>query len=137
MNRLVRALIGIPAAAVLSMAGTTVVASAATGVPSGPPPTGSGVWCVSVTGAKACFAEYGDRVWVDDTQANGDSAAATLQDQESSTTWYRECFNNRGADGGWVMCNFDLPEYQEGLLWAVNQPFIGAQASTKIWTTII
>jgi hypothetical protein len=138
MNKLVRALIVVPATALLIMAGTTAQASATTGSPSGPPPEGSmGVWCVSVTGAKACFAEYGDRVWVKDTQANGDSAAATLQDQEPSASWYRECFNYRGADGGWVMCDFDVPENNAGLLWAVNQPFIGAQKSIKIFTTLI
>nr|WP_203590318.1 hypothetical protein [Streptomyces sp. SID13031] len=118
------------------MAGTTTVASAADGAPSGAPPSGLGVWCVSVTGAKACFAEYGDRVWVKDTKANGQSAAATLQDQESSSSWYRECFNRRGEAGGWVMCDFDVPENNEGLLWAVNNPFLGAEASTKIWTSI-
>ncbi|MEU4390759.1 hypothetical protein [Kribbella sp. NPDC023855] len=138
MSRLVRRLIGIPATAVLIMAGTTAVAAAAEGKPSGAPPEGSlGVWCVSTTGAKACFAEYGDRVWVKDTKANGQSAAATIKDNESSTNWYRECFNYRGAAGGWVMCDFDVPENNEGVLWAVNNPFIGSQASTKIYTTII
>jgi hypothetical protein len=139
MKRLGRAMIAVPAAVVLITAGTATVASAAEGVPSGPPPAEKPgyVWCVSTTGAKACFAEYGDRVWVKDTQANGQSAAATLQDQSSSSSWYRECFNRRGADGGWVMCNFDVPEYQEGLLWAVNNPFVGSEASTKIYTSII
>jgi hypothetical protein len=128
----------VPAAAVLVTVGTTSGASAATGNPSGPPPEGSmGVWCVSTTGAKACFAEYGDRVWVKDTKANGAAAAATIKDNESSSNWYRECFNHRGASGGWVMCDFDVPENQEGVLWAVNNPFVGNQASTKIWTTII
>jgi hypothetical protein len=139
VGRLVRGLVVIPAAGVLIAAGTTGVASAATGVPSGAPPEGdSGVWCVSTTGAKACFAEYGDRVWVKDTKANGESAAGTIKDDGSSSTkWYRECFNTRGADGGWVMCDFDVPEYQKGVLWAVNNPFIGSQASTTIWTSII
>jgi hypothetical protein len=138
MSRLARALIGIPAAAVLITAGTATVASAATGVPSGPPPEGStGVWCVSTTGAKACFAEYGDRVWVKDTQKNGASAAGTIKEDASPSGWYRECFNRRGADGGWVMCDFDVPEYAKGVLWAVNNPFVGSSASTTIWTSII
>jgi hypothetical protein len=133
----VRALVGIPAAAVLVMAGTTSVASAADGTPSGAPPAeGLGVWCVSVTGAKACFAEYGDRVWVKDTVKNGDPVAATIKDNESGADWYRECFNRRGVDGGWVMCDFDVPENQKGTLWVVNNPWIGAQSSTPIWTTI-
>jgi hypothetical protein len=34
-------------------------------------------------------------------------------------------------------CDFDVPEHNEGVLWAVNNPFIGSQASTKIYTAII
>ncbi|GAA2270478.1 hypothetical protein GCM10010402_28280 [Actinomadura luteofluorescens] len=141
MNRLVRALVVVPATAVLITAGAAAVtagaASAATGEPSGAPPAadGSSVWCVSTSGAKACFAEYGDKVWVKDTAANGASAAGTLQDNESSSSWYRECFNTRGAAGGWVMCDFDVPEYQNGYLWAVDNPFVGSQAYTKIYTS--
>ncbi|GAA0622300.1 hypothetical protein GCM10009534_67110 [Kribbella sandramycini] len=111
---------------------------AAEGKPSGAPPEGSiGVWCVSVTGAKACFGEYGDKVWVKDTKANGEPAAGTIYERPAPSSWSRECFNRRGADGGWVMCNFDVPEHSEGLLWAVNNPFVGAQGSVKIYTTII
>jgi len=138
VGKLVRALIGIPAAVVLVSVGSTTVASAATGTPSSAPNEDAiGVWCVSTTGAKACFGEYGDKVWVKDTKANGDSAAGTIYNTDSGSDWYRECFNTRGADGGWVMCNFDVPEGREGLLWAANKPFVGSQASTKIWTTII
>ncbi|WP_344587287.1 hypothetical protein [Actinomadura vinacea] len=134
-----RALIVVPAMAAAITAGTVTAASAATGVPSGPPPSASdpGVWCVSTSGAKACFAEYGDRVWVKDTKKNGASAAATIKDDSSSSNWYRECFNRRGADGGWVRCNFNVPEYNKGVLWAVNKPFVGNSASTTIWTSII
>ena len=138
MSRLVRALFGIPAAVLLISVGTTAVASAADGKPRGAPPEGSmGVWCVSVTGAKACFKEYGDKVWVKDTKANGEIAAGSIYNTDSGTDFYRVCYNDRGADGGWVMCDFDVPENREGVLWAVNNPFIGAQGSTKIWTTII
>ncbi|MFI5732154.1 hypothetical protein ACIA49_18665 [Kribbella sp. NPDC051587] len=137
MGRLMRSLVGVPAAVVLIGVGTTGVASATDGTPSGAPPEGAiGVWCVSTTGAKACFQAYGDKVWVKDTKANGDSAAGTISDTETSMSWHRECFNTRGADGGWVMCNFDVPENSEGLLWAANKPFVGSQSSTKIWTTI-
>jgi hypothetical protein len=135
LKRRVRALIVVPATVVLTLAGTASVASAATGTPSGAPPAANGidVWCVSVTGAKACFAAYGDRVWVKDTKANGASAAGTI----TGKNWHRECFNSRGADGGWVMCNFDVPEYQDGELWAVNNPFIGSQTYTDIYTSNI
>ncbi|WP_327324243.1 hypothetical protein OG735_18230 [Streptomyces sp. NBC_01210] len=132
MSRLGRALMVTPAAAVLVAAGTATVASAATGTPSGAPP--SGATCVSTTGAKACFAAYGDRVWVKDTKANGQSAAGTIK-SKLPAHWGRECFNNRGKDGGWVMCNFDVPENQKGELWAVNNPFIGSQAYTEILTS--
>ncbi|MFC4110360.1 hypothetical protein [Micromonospora zhanjiangensis] len=117
----------------LIVAGTAVPASATTGTPSGAPPAANNVdvWCVSTTGAKACFAAYGDLVWVKDTKANGASAAGTIQ----GPGWSRQCFNTRGADGGWVKCNFDVPEYESGLLWAVNNPFVGSQASTKIYTS--
>lgn len=138
MNKLTRALVAVPATTLLVMGLTTIEAYAADGTPSGAPPEGSmGVWCVSVTGAKACFAEYGDRVWVKDTKANGAPAAGTISDTESSESWHRECFNRRGADGGWVMCNFNVPEGNSGLLWAANNPFVGAQASVKIFTQLI
>lgn len=138
MNKLTRALVAVPATTLLVMGLTTIEAFAADGNPSSAPPEGStGVWCVSTGGAKACFAAYGDRVWVKDTKANGAPAAGTIYDTESSTNWSRECFNRRGEDGGWVMCNFDVPEGNEGLLWAANNPFVGSQSSTKIWTTII
>ncbi|MEV6412074.1 hypothetical protein [Kribbella sp. NPDC051718] len=138
MKRFVRGLAAVSAVTVVILAGTTIPASATDGSPSGAPPEGRiGVWCVSVTGAKACFGEYGDKVWVKDTKANGEPAAGTISDTESDVSWHRECFNRRGADGGWVMCDFDVPENDEGLLWAANNPFVGAEASTKIWTTII
>ncbi|MFG2476352.1 hypothetical protein [Streptomyces fagopyri] len=132
MNRLRCALTVIPAAAVLITAGTATVASATAGTPSGAPP--AGVTCVSTTGAKACFGAYGDRVWVKDTKANGESVAGTTK-SKLPANWGRECFNDRGEDGGWVMCNFDVPENQKGELWAVSNPFIGSQAYTEIWTS--
>ncbi|HEY9334201.1 MAG TPA: hypothetical protein VIQ79_07270 [Kribbella sp.] len=141
MRKLTRRLLGGAAAVVVVTAATTVAtttaASATTGTPSGAPPDDMDVWCVSTTGAKACFKAYGDKVWVKDTVANGQSAAGTIKEDASPSGWYRECFNTRGADGGWVMCDFDVPEYSAGVLWAVNNPFIGSQASTKIQTTII
>lgn len=138
MNRLARALIVAPATTVLILAGTTSGASAATGVPSGPPPAeGLGVWCVSTSGAKACFAAYGDIVWVKDTVANGDAAAGTIKEAPAPSSWGRECFNYRGKAGGWVKCDFDVPENSKGVLWAVNNPFIGNSSNTTIWTTII
>ncbi|WP_405432187.1 hypothetical protein [Micromonospora sp. NBC_00617] len=127
------ALIMVPATVALVLVGTASAASAATGKPSGAPPAANGVdvWCVSTTGAKACFAAYGDRVWVKDTKANGASAAGTIQ----GPSWSRQCFNSSGADAGWVMCDFDVPEYEKGLLWAVNKPFIGNESSTVIYTS--
>ncbi|MFG1907406.1 hypothetical protein [Kribbella sp. NPDC048928] len=136
MSRVRRVLLGGAAAVALITAGTTATASAATGVPSGPPPAENGwdVWCVSVTGAKACFASYGDRVWVKDTKTNGHSVAATIKSDPSHSHWGRECLNTRGADGGWVMCNFDVPEFQPGKLWVIDQPWIGDAAYTAIST---
>lgn len=132
-TRWVGALVMVPAAVALTLTGTASAASATTGTPSGAPPAADGVnvWCVSTTGAKSCFAAYGDKVWVKDTKANGASAAGTIQ----GSNWSRQCFNSRGADSGWVMCDFDVPEYEEGLLWAVNNPFIGNESSTKIYTS--
>lgn len=133
MNRLGRALTVIPAV-VLVTVGTATAASAATGTPSSAPPAGA--TCVSTSGATACFVAYGDRVWVKDTKANGESVAGTIKSRLPAN-WGRECHNSRGADAGWVMCNFDVPEYQTGDLWAVNNPFIGSQASTPIQTSDI
>ena len=135
MRRGTRALIVIPATVVLILAGTAAAASAATGVPSGSPPAANNVdvWCVSTSGAKACFAAAGDLVWVKDTKANGASAAGVIQ----GPGWSRQCFNSRGAAGGWVECNFNVPEYEDGLLWAVNNPFAGNDAYTEIYTSTI
>ncbi|TDD58780.1 hypothetical protein E1263_17875 [Kribbella antibiotica] len=137
MSKLVRAVLGIPAAVVLIAVGTTAVANATAGTPSGAPPSGLGVTCVSTAGAKACFGDAADKVWVKDTKANGESAAGTIYNTDSKSDWYRECFNTRGEAGGWVVCDFDVPENREGLLWAVNKPFVGNETSTKIWTTLI
>jgi len=133
VRRRTRAIIVIPATVALILAGTVAVASAATGVPSGSPPPANNVdvWCVSTTGAKACFAAYGDLVWVKDTKANGAAAAATIIGPD----WNRQCFNHVGADGGWVKCDFDVPEYDDGELWAVNNPFVGNSAETDIYTS--
>jgi hypothetical protein len=133
VKRRARALIVVPATVVLILAGTVAVASAATGVPSGSPPSANNVdvWCVSTSGAKACFAAYGDLVWVKDTKANGAAAAATI----IGPNWHRECFNRVGAAGGWVKCDFDVPEYEHGELWAVNNPFVGNEAETDIYTS--
>ncbi|GLW30479.1 hypothetical protein Areg01_34190 [Actinoplanes regularis] len=122
-----RALIMVPVTAALLLAGTASAASASSAPPAA---NGYDVWCVSVTGAKACFAAYGDRVWVKDTKANGENAAGVIQGPH----WARRCINDKGAASGWVMCDFDVPEYQDGLLWAVNNPFIGSQGSVKINT---
>ncbi|MFC7534549.1 hypothetical protein [Actinoplanes sp. GCM10030250] len=123
----------IPATVALTLAGTMTAASAATGVPGGSPPAANGysVWCVSTSGAKACFEAYGDIIWVKDTKANGAPAAGTI----SGGDWHRECHNPHGADAGWVSCNFNVPEYEAGTLWAVNNPFIGNEASTEINTS--
>ncbi|MET9121035.1 MULTISPECIES: hypothetical protein [unclassified Streptomyces] len=132
MNRLRGALTVIPAAALLIAAGTATAASAADATASGAPP--SGATCVSTSGAKACFVAYGDLVYVKDTKANGESVAGTIK-SKLPAHWGRECFNDRGEAGGWVMCNFDVPEYQKGELWAVSNPFVGSQAYTDIWTS--
>ncbi|GAA2065271.1 hypothetical protein GCM10009801_10450 [Streptomyces albiaxialis] len=131
MNRLGRALMAVPVA-VLITAGTATMASAATGKPSGAPP--SGAKCVSTSGAKSCFSPKGDRVWVKDTKANGDSTAGTIKSKRPGG-WARECFNHRGSDDGWVMCDFDVPEYQDAWLWAVNKPFIGSKSNRAIYTS--
>ncbi|GAA1548486.1 hypothetical protein GCM10009804_01030 [Kribbella hippodromi] len=132
MKRVWRALVAVPLVAAGITVGVTTNASATTGKPSGAPP--SGVTCVSVTGAKACYQTGTDKVWVKDTKANGQSAAGTIKNAQGDPKWYRECFNTRGAAGGWVMCDFDVPNYRKGWLWAVNNPFIGAQDSTPINT---
>jgi hypothetical protein len=59
------------------------------------------------------------------------SAAGTITGED----WHRECFNTVGADDGWVKCNFNVPEYESGDLWAVNKPFIGNEASKAINTS--
>ncbi|MGC5311818.1 hypothetical protein [Micromonospora zamorensis] len=111
---------------VLATTGSTASASG-----SPPPADNANVWCVSTTGAKACFVAYGDHVWVKDTKANGASAAGTI----IGGNWNRRCMNDLGEAGGWVRCDFDVPEYQNAELWAVNNPFIGNQASMDIYTS--
>ncbi len=102
------------------------------GTPSGPPP--SGATCVSTSGAKSCFVAYGDLVYVRDTKANGDGVAGVIEGPRP-TAWYHECYDGRGEAGGWVMCDFDVPENVSGWLWACNLPFVGSQTRTKIWTS--
>lgn len=133
MRRLGRALIAVPAAVLITV-GTATVASAANGTPSSAPP--SSAPCVSTTGAKACFVANGDAVYVKDTKANGASVAGTLKSRLPAK-WGRECFNDRGADAGWVKCSFNVPEYEYADLWAVNQPFIGSQSYIKVYTSPI
>jgi hypothetical protein len=131
MRRLGRALIAVPAAILITAgAATAAVASS----PSGAPPSGAD--CVSTSGAKACFVADGDLVYVKDTKANGDSAGGTIKSRLPAK-WGHECINGRGAAGGWVKCDFDVPEYQHADLWAVNKPFVGSQASTEIYTSPI
>jgi hypothetical protein len=102
------------------------------GTPSGPPP--SGATCVSTSGAKSCFVAYGDLVYVRDTEANGDGVAGVIEGSQP-TAWYHDCYDGRGKAGGWVMCDFDVPEAVSGWLWACNLPFVGSQTRTKIWTS--
>ena len=130
MKRLVRALIVVPATMVLILAGTGAVASAATS--SSPPAAdNANVWCVSTSGAKACFVAYGDFVWVKDTKANGTSAAGKI----IGHNWNRVCYNRAGAAAGWVKCNFNVPENQDGELWAADNPFVGSSSEVDIYTS--
>lgn len=78
----------------------------------GSPP--SGMTCVSMTGAKACFEKYGDKWWVEDTSADGHSATASWQNWLNTSDRYYEyrtgsCVNKLGA-GHWGVCNKDYYE---------------------------
>ncbi|EHK88656.1 hypothetical protein ACWGRK_08450 [Saccharomonospora azurea] len=76
----------------------------------GTPPS-SGVQCLSVTGAQACFENYGDKWWVKDTSSDG-ASAVVIWDNYRNGSLYRqgECQNRMGA-GSWGVCN---KNYYEG-----------------------
>ncbi len=71
---------------------------------------GTHVWdgdtCAVTTGAYVCFQPYGDKIWVQDTKADGYSAVAR---------WYTDygrwgtCRNANGS-GTWAVCNKDFVE---------------------------
>jgi len=118
---------GAPAAGAVTAPATQV-----NGSPSGAPP--SNATCVSVPGAKACFADYGDLVYVEDTKANGQPVAGEIQ-AIAPHHWLGQCYDGRGQAAGWTMCDFDVPENQGGWLWVGNNPWVGDQARTSIGTS--
>jgi len=62
---------------------------------------------VSMTGAAACFAPYGDHWWVDDTKSDGHGVWLHFQ---TSYDRVDSCYVGAGNAAGWVDCNFDVKE---------------------------
>lgn len=98
----------------------------------GSPP--SGMTCVSMTGAKACFEKYGDKWWVEDTAGDYHSATASWQNylwDGSNYRLYRQgsCVNKEKA-GTWAVCNKDYFEFD-----SVNT--YGARGSILVWQACV
>lgn len=69
----------------------------------GTPP--ADVSCIEVTGAIACFQQYGDKWWVKDTAADGASAVAVWNNYRNGSLYRQgQCENRLGA-GTWGVCN--------------------------------
>lgn len=101
------------AAAIAALAGTATAAQGA------PPPSAP---CAATTGARACFEAYGDRVWVQDTRADGHHAEAYLVvNGGSAGTIITYCENFNGAST-WVVCaeGESIPERRSGTIYALN-----------------
>lgn len=69
----------------------------------GTPP--SGLDCVSVTGATACFEHYGDRWWVKDTAADSASAEARWDNYRNGSLYRSGICRNGLGNGKWGVCN--------------------------------
>lgn len=72
-------------------------------------PTGE-YYCVSMTGATACFRPTGDDFFVKDTKADGASAVVDWQFDDYSRTG--SCINSLG-NGKWGWCNKDFTEAKD------------------------
>jgi hypothetical protein len=98
----------------------------------GSPP--SGMRCVSMTGAEACFEKNGDRWWVRDTASDSHSATASWEnDLFDGIQWrlYRQgsCVNKLGY-GRWGACNKDY--YESG---STNE--LGGKGSQLDWQACV
>lgn len=92
----------------------TATASTATAPTAGPP---SGP-CISTNGSKACFAAYGDRLWILDTAKDGHHAAGRLVKNDGDTFY---CHNYKGK-GKWKSCAWPkhIPEHSSLTMYAMN-----------------
>jgi hypothetical protein len=81
------------------------------------------------SGAKACFQERGDKIWVKDYAGDGHSAIGVwhlyLGDGQYRKGWCR----NKSRSGTWRVCDKEMGEDQSIEFWAVDY-----DAETKSWT---
>jgi hypothetical protein len=73
--------------------------------------------CQAVSyGANVCFQPYGDLLWVNDTQADGNSAYIYWENWQADSTGivylvrYGRCYNRLGSANGWAVCDKDFVE---------------------------
>jgi hypothetical protein len=100
--------------------GTTVMTAAPasasttskTAVPvSSAPPTGTpcdNIYRDTVVIGKACFAHYGDKIWIRDLKADGAGIWAHSMTYEDDNVF--RCYNDGGADVDWQVCDFEMVE---------------------------
>jgi hypothetical protein len=81
------------------------------------PAASTSLYCVSNGhGAQACFAPYGDKIYVKDTKSDGYSAVGWFRTDYGRSSG---CRNSHGA-GTWAVCNFNMREGHKVTLWAVD-----------------
>ncbi len=69
----------------------------------GSPP--SGLPCVAMPGANACYQAYGDRWWVKDTASDGASAEAFWENRRNGDLYRHGVCRNSLGNGTWGVCN--------------------------------
>jgi hypothetical protein len=67
-------------------------------------------------GANVCFQPYGDLLWVNDTQGDGNSAYIYWENWQAGSDGlvylvrYGRCYNRLGSANGWAVCDKDFVE---------------------------
>ncbi|MCW6003452.1 hypothetical protein K1W54_02475 [Micromonospora sp. CPCC 205371] len=100
------ATVGVPLALVLPSTALAYYGDEENGAAASGGPTGE-YYCVSITGATACFRPTGDDFFVKDTKADG--ASAVLEWRYDGYSRTGSCINSLGS-GKWGWCNKDFTE---------------------------
>lgn len=98
--------------AVMTAAPASASTTSKTAVPvSSSPPSGTpcdNIYHDAVVVGKACFAHYGDKIWIRDLKADGAGIWAWSMTYDNENVY--KCYNDGGADVDWQVCNFEMVE---------------------------